>query len=71
MSAYEVDSEIAIRAGKLDGIMAKNGLHIGFPDLLIAATALEHGFGVLTYNLKDFTPIRGLRVVDASILTLP
>jgi predicted nucleic acid-binding protein len=29
---------------------------------LIAATALEHGLGLVTRNVKDFVAVRGLRI---------
>jgi predicted nucleic acid-binding protein len=32
------------------------------PDALIAATALEHGLGLSTRNVKDFANVRGLKV---------
>jgi len=32
------------------------------PDCLIAATALEYGYLLLTRDLKHFSPIEGLRV---------
>lgn len=32
------------------------------PDALIAVTALERGFSVVTRNRKYFAPIRGIRV---------
>jgi len=36
---------------------------IGWPDCLIAATALRLGVGVVTLNVKHFAPIPNLRVV--------
>jgi predicted nucleic acid-binding protein len=35
-----------------------------YPDVLIAATALSHGLGVATRNVKHFDDIPGLAVVD-------
>ncbi len=35
----------------------------GAHDLWIAATALAHGFGVVTRNRRDFARVRGLRVI--------
>jgi tRNA(fMet)-specific endonuclease VapC len=37
----------------------------GMHDLWIAATALAHGFGVVTHNRRDFERVEGLRVVAA------
>jgi predicted nucleic acid-binding protein len=53
----EVDREIAERAGR---IARESGTRL--PDALIAATALERGFSVMTRNRKHFEPIRGLRL---------
>ena len=52
-----VDRAIAERAGR---ITREIGTRL--PDALIAATALEHGLGVVTRNRKHFEPIRGLRL---------
>jgi predicted nucleic acid-binding protein len=40
------------------------GQPIGPNDLLIAATALTHGYGVLTHNRRDFDRIPGLIVTQ-------
>ena len=40
------------------------GVNVGAHDLLIAATAVQHGLAVLTANLKEFARIPGLRVLD-------
>lgn len=50
-------SEIARRAADL-GRTRKNKL----PDLLIAATALEHNLVLVTKNTKDFHKIPGLEI---------
>ncbi len=52
-----VDRAIAERAGR---ITREFGTRL--PDALVAATALEHGLGVVTRNRKHFEPIRGLRL---------
>jgi predicted nucleic acid-binding protein len=36
---------------------------LGAHDLWIAATALAHGFGIVTINRQDFDRVRGLRVL--------
>jgi len=53
----EVDRAIAERAGR---IARESGTRL--PDALIAATALERGFSVVTRNRKHFEPIRGIRL---------
>jgi tRNA(fMet)-specific endonuclease VapC len=52
----------AVRAGDLLAVLERRGLPIGIEDLLISATALEHGMTVVTRNLKHFTRIEGLSV---------
>ena len=39
---------------------------VGTHDLLIAATALAHGYAVLTQNLRDFRRVPGLLVREPS-----
>jgi tRNA(fMet)-specific endonuclease VapC len=39
------------------------GKMIGCYDLIVAATALEHGSAVATFNERHFTKIRGLKVI--------
>lgn len=63
-----VNAKIAIAAGLLDGQLRAEGQPVGFSDLLIAATALHHDSGVLTFNVRDFLRVPGLRVVDANQL---
>jgi len=53
----EIDRAIAERAGR---IARESGTRL--PDALIAATALERSFGVVTRNRKHFEPIRGIRL---------
>ena len=55
----QIDPAISLRGIELVRRYAKShGLDI--PDALIAATALEKGGSLLTYNLKDFRFIPGL-----------
>jgi toxin FitB len=49
-----VNKQIARRAGALRGQFQSNGIVRTQADLLIAATASEHGFTVVTRNIKDF-----------------
>jgi predicted nucleic acid-binding protein len=57
LTELEVDRAIAERAGRL---RRETGLRT--PDALIAATALENGLTLMTRNLRDFRPARGLKV---------
>ena len=63
---YPVTPSAAIRAGILSGTMREQNAVVGLADLLIAATALDLNFGVLTHNVKDFARIPELRVIPAS-----
>jgi len=40
-----------------------SGKMIGFYDLIVAATALERGSAVATFNERHFSQIRGLQVI--------
>jgi len=40
------------------------GKMIGFYDLIVAATALERGSQVATFNKRHFAQIKGLRVIE-------
>ncbi len=37
---------------------------VKIPDAIIAATALIHHFDLISYNIKDFNFIKGLKVID-------
>jgi predicted nucleic acid-binding protein len=40
------------------------GRRIGFYDLIVAATAVERGSAVATFDKKHFGQIRGLKVIE-------
>ena len=48
--------------GKITAEAAMRGEPLPFADVLIAACALERGYGVLTKNLRDFERVPGLVV---------
>ena len=48
--------------GKVGAEQAAKGVTVPFDDLLIGATALEHGYAVATGNLRHFHLIPGLDV---------
>jgi predicted nucleic acid-binding protein len=52
-----IDRVVAERAGR---VAREFGVRL--PDALIAATALEHGLGLVTRSRKDFEMVRGLRI---------
>ena len=40
------------------------GKIIGAYDLIVAATALEHGSHVATFNKRHFAPVKGLQIIE-------
>ena len=61
LEIFNLDKEITETAINLIERYAKShGLHI--PDALIAATAICSGMELLTYNVKDFKFIEGIRL---------
>ena len=52
--------QIARRAGMLKQHWAMKGRTFSLPDMMVAATALEHDLPLITENRKDFQ-IHGLR----------
>ena len=55
---------IANRAADLRSDLAAAGTPVGPYDLLIAATALEHGATLVTKNVREFARVPGLVVED-------
>lgn len=60
---HPITLDTARLAGRIEGEQAEHGVSIAFEDLLIAATALQLGFGIATANVRHFQLIPGLRVV--------
>ena len=54
-----VDRALAEEAGRL---RRKSG--VALPDAIIAASAMTHRLALVTRNRRDYTKIRGLRIVD-------
>ena len=54
--------EISWQYGEIYRVLAAKGQLIGGNDLWIAATALAHGYGVVTANTSEFGRVPGLRV---------
>lgn len=59
---FSVDLPVARTHARLWAQLAAAGQLIGDRDMLIAATALTHGYDVLTDNLRDFARVPGLTV---------
>ena len=55
---------IAVRAAAIYADLQLRGELIGDADILIAATALEHGLAIATGNIAHFERIPGLPVVN-------
>ena len=52
----------ALVAGDVLAELSHHGRRIGPEDLLIGATALAHGYAVVTDNVRHFAPIPNLRI---------
>jgi predicted nucleic acid-binding protein len=50
------------RFAAIRGQLRAEGKIIGDPDILIAATALQHGHILVTRNVRDFARIAGLKI---------
>src|SRR2546429_449874 len=55
------EADAAASVDLLKGFRLSHG--VGWPDCLIAATALRLGWSVVTTNLKHFSPLPNLQVV--------
>ena len=59
LECYPMTAAIARRAGALKGGFAQRGRTLALADMIVAATALEHGLTLATDNHRDF-PVEGL-----------
>ncbi|HEY2384626.1 MAG TPA: PIN domain-containing protein [Terriglobia bacterium] len=64
VEVFPYTKDTALLAGKLDGEQQSRGVVIPFSDLLIGATALSNGCGVLTVNVRHFRLIPDLVVLE-------
>lgn len=62
-AVYPFTKSTAFLAGKIDGQQQAKGVTIPADDLLIAATALELNFSILTTNLRHFQLVPGLSII--------
>ena len=60
--ALPFDLRVARMHARIWAQLAAAGQPIGAHDVLIAATALAHGYAVLTQHLRDFQQVPGLVV---------
>ena len=61
---YDMNRELADRAGDLIRESQDRHVALGVPDAIIAATALTHGLALVTLNQADFEGIPGLSLVS-------
>jgi|YNPNPStandDraft_1061719.scaffolds.fasta_scaffold19602_4 predicted nucleic acid-binding protein len=59
---YDVDRDIADRAGDLVRLSRQRGNTLSVPDAIIAATAMAHNLTLVTLNRAHFEGIPGLRL---------
>jgi tRNA(fMet)-specific endonuclease VapC len=62
----DITLEVSRRHAEMFAMLSKQGTMIGAHDLLIAATALQNGFAILTTNETEFSRIPGLQVLSFS-----
>ena len=60
LHCYPITGAVARRAGSLKSAWARKGKTLSLADMIVAATALEHGLSLMTDNHKDF-PLPELR----------
>ncbi len=58
------DGGIARTHAQLSANLRRNGLSVGIHDLIIAATAMQFGWAVITANAEEFRRIEGLQVLN-------
>jgi len=55
---------MAIILARIWAELQSSGKMIGFYDLIVAATALERGSDVATFNRRHFAQVKGLTVIE-------
>ena len=61
---HPVSTSVALRAGRIDGENATQGVRLALSDLLIGVTALDLGYRVATGDVRHFEMVPGLEVVS-------
>ena len=61
---YPVTATLALRAGRIDGQSQAKGIRIPLSDLLIGVTALELGYRIVTHNIRHFSLIPGISILQ-------
>jgi tRNA(fMet)-specific endonuclease VapC len=57
----------ALEHARIWAALESSGTMIGSYDLIVAATALEHGSAVATFNSRHFARVRGLKVIEPKL----
>jgi predicted nucleic acid-binding protein len=63
LPAIPFTSEVARVHAELFALLSQKGRLIGTHDLMIAASAVAHGFAVMTGNISEFERVPGLDVI--------
>ena len=64
--AIEITASISRIHSTIVANLLQRGQIIGVQDMWIAATAIQNGFSVLTYDVSDFSRITGLNVLNVN-----
>jgi predicted nucleic acid-binding protein len=56
--------QTAYEHARIWAALQSTGQRIGAYDLIVAATALEHGNEVATFNMRHFIAVEGLKVIE-------
>ena len=56
--------QTAYEHARLWGELEASGKMIGYYDIIVAATALERGSGIATFNQRHFAQVKGLAVIE-------
>jgi tRNA(fMet)-specific endonuclease VapC len=57
----------ALEHARIWAALESSGTMIGFYDLIVAATALERGSAVATFNRRHFARVSGLKVIEPKL----
>jgi len=57
----------ALEHARIWAALETSGKMIGYYDLMVAATALEHGSAVASFNHRHFSQVRGLKVIEPHV----
>jgi len=56
--------QTAYKHARIWAQLASSGKMIGYYDMIVAATALEHGSEVATFNRRHFIQVKGITVIE-------